>query len=132
MIINKETLESIFESLSNKEQNTIITFLLDKCSTKLVVFDFQANKILTTSSFKEAFDKAFMQNNRGYISTNTNLTFFKQSPSLITNSITDLLFKIMDYRGYSPNSLHSELRKNKLISFDIKPTITPPISSSAR
>lgn len=115
MIIKHDEILSIFEALSNKEQNKIISYLLDKSSIKLDVFDYQAKKIISTNSFKEAFSKAFLENHRGHFQTTGNLNFYKSSPSVIIKTITDLFECIIEHRGITPNAMFRELRNQKLV-----------------
>ena len=115
MIIKEKDLLEIFDSLTKKEQDKVVAFLLNKSNTKLHVYDFKMQTIMITSSFYNAFDKAFLQSNRGHFQTNSSLTFSKISPSIITNTISHLFILSMEHLNITPNALHKELVKQKLI-----------------
>lgn len=118
MIIKEKDLLSIFDSLTKKEQDKIVTFLLNKSNTKLHVYDFQAKTIMITASFNNAFDKAFLQGYKGHFQSNSNLDFYKSSPSMITNTISNLFKLLMEYLNITPNALHKELVKQKLLKYE--------------
>ena len=115
MIMKKDNLNKIFESLTKKEQNAIIEFLLFKASTKLCVFNFKAEKIMVTNNFQNAFNTAFLEGNRGYFESNTNLNFCKVSPSMITNTIETLFNSLVEYLNFTPNVIYKQLLQQKLI-----------------
>ena len=118
MIIKEKDLLFIFDSLTKKEQDKIVAFLLNKSNTKLHVYDFKMQTIMITSSFYNAFDKAFLQSNRGHFQTNSSLTFSKISPSVITNTISHLFKLLIEYLNITPNALHKELVKQKLLKYE--------------
>lgn len=118
MIMKEDKLLSIFDSLTKKEQDKIVSFLLSKSNTKLHVYDFQMKTIMITGSFTNAFDKAFLQGHRGHFQTNSNLKFYKSSPSTITNTITNLFKSLIEYLNITPNVAYRELVKQKLIKIE--------------
>lgn len=115
MIMKEDKLLSIFDSLTKKEQDKIVSFLLSKSNTKFHVYDFQMKTIMITASFNNAFDKAFLQGHKGHFQSNSNLDFYKSSPSMITNTISNLFEKCIDYLNITPNVIYKELRKQNLM-----------------
>ena len=115
MIIKKDELLKKFNGLTKKEQDKIVSHILTKSNTKLHVYDFQAKTIMITASFNNAFDKAFLQGYKGHFQSNSNLDFYKSSPSMITNTISNLFEKCIDYLNITPNVIYKELRKQKLM-----------------
>lgn len=60
MIIKLPELLTRFDEITANRQSDCVEHLLRKAGTKLEVYNYQMNKILTTTNWDKAYDKAFL------------------------------------------------------------------------
>ena len=116
MIIKLPELLTRFEAITANRQTDCVEHLLKKAGTKLDVYNHHMNKVLITTNWDKAYDKAFCcKGQTGHFQTNTNLNFYKPTGSLVLRTKKDLFLSLIEYLNISPNVVYKELQELKLI-----------------
>lgn len=116
MIVKFKELISRFDAITANRQNDCVEHLLKKAQIELHVYNSEFNKVLTTTSFSDAYGKAFNNSKKqGHFETSDKIKFYKSSGSLVLNTDKDLFKLLIDYLNISPNALYKELKELKFI-----------------
>lgn len=120
MIIKKDMLIAIYENADKDVKNKMIIHLMDRASIKLEVYNYTMKKVLITSSYDEAFERAFNPPDKeptGHFSSNTRLNFYKATPSLVSRTSKDLFIDLIEFINISTNVLYKEMINKKILIY---------------
>lgn len=116
MIIKLTELLSKFDNITANRQNDCVEHLLKKAKIKLHVYNSEFNIVLVTTSFSDAYGKAFNNSKKqGHFEASDKIKFYKPTGSLVLNTDKDLFKILIDYLNISPNVLYKELGDLKFI-----------------